>query len=117
MNRLLQNNCIIVKVVEDDTGTFPNAFKSTYKCLPCRIGISGNTNYGTVLDDGSRDSVTYNSTCREGLTVSLTVGNEDRAIMCCNFRNNKIVKDSYYLAYLINGFYVLDNQAAFLENL
>lgn len=108
---------ILVKAVEDDLGTFPNAFRRTYKCLVCEIKVGGELDYdGSINDPNDSDNIHLSTTMTEGLGVSIQDGIEDRAIMCCNFRNNKIVKDAYYLAFLVGKYYVLDNQAAFLEN-
>lgn len=103
---------LLVKPIEDSLGSFPNGFRLTYKCLVCKILVSGSESL-----DPDGDNIHYSTVMSEGLTVTIEDGGEDRAIMCCNFRRNKIVKNAYYLAYLVGNYYVLDNQAAFLENL
>lgn len=87
----------LVKVTEEvpgSPGSFPNTTQVVYKCLPCTI--------------------TFEEVEGAGVTVTPCI-NTDRAIYCANFRNNYIVLNAYYLAYLIGDLYVLDNQAAFLE--
>lgn len=100
---------LLVKPVEDLTGAFPNGFRKTYKCLVCSIRVPSL--------DAVEDKINFSTQATEGLDVVIVDGEEDRAVMCCNFRRNKIIMNAYYLAYLVGDYYVLDNQAAFLENL
>ncbi len=83
---------ILVKVIQLGD-TFPEGLKKVYACIPCQISF----------------------TEEEGETCTVTDGSIERVIFAGNFRNNYIVKDAYYMAYLIGDQYVLDNQAAFLE--
>jgi hypothetical protein len=103
---------LLVKVIEDSLGSFPNSFYSTYKCLVCSVKVSGQLDLNP-----SEDNLYYGGPIQEGLPVTIQDGLEDRAIMVCNFRRNKPLKNTYYLAFLVGKYYVLDNQSAFLENL
>lgn len=89
----------VVKVIQEtggSPGSFPNGILKVYKCLPC--------------------TVTFSEV--EGSNVTITPAvNVDRAIYCGNFRHNYIVLNAFYMVFCINGLYVLDNQAAFLEAL
>lgn len=91
MSNIIQNPVILVKVVEDVT--FPVGNNKVYKCLICKVDF----------------------TEEEGAGVSVTVGNEDKAIFCGNLRNNRLVENGYYFAFRLNGKWIIDNQAAFLE--
>lgn len=86
----------VVKVIEENPGSFPLGHRKVYKCLPCKIEFDDTTEGG-------------------GVTITPAV-DISRAIYCGNIRNNYIVLNAYYMVYRIGDKYVIDNQAAFLEN-
>lgn len=87
---------LLVKVVEDHVGSFPLGTKSGYKCLVC-------TPTGTNVEGST-------------LTIGLPP-NDDRFVIAYNFRENRIPKDTYHLAFKVGTVYLLDNQNVFLEAL
>lgn len=90
---------LLIKVVESYTGSLPTAFKSAYKCLVC-----------TPIPSDSEPT--------EGDTLTVTLpSNTDRFVIAFNFRNNRIPKDSFHLAFKVGKVYVLDNQNSFMEAL
>jgi len=97
---------LLVKVVEDHTGSFPTAAKCVYKCLVCRAypSLAGN-----IVPDAS---------IVEGVAVSIEdPDNDDRFVYGLNFRNNHIPINTYHLAFKVGGYYLLDNQNIFMEAL
>lgn len=78
-------------MIEDTT--FPVGNRKVYKCLVCKV----------EFDE------------EEGAGVTVTDGSEKKAVYCGNVRNNRLVKNAYYYAFRLNGRWVIDNQAAFLE--
>ncbi len=86
----------VVKVIEDEPGSFPLGTRKVYKCLPCKIEFAES----------------------EGATVDVTPAVDvDRAIYAGNIRHNYVVLGGFYMVYRVNGLYVLDNQMTFLENM
>lgn len=87
------NTIRIVKVVMDEPGQF--ALGRIYKCLPCEI------------DPYPKE---------EGGAFTITVAPLDRAIFCASLNNNYLLDGHYYIAYQLKpGYYVINNQAVFLE--
>lgn len=92
---------LLVKVVEDHTGSFPTGVRCAYKCLIC----TPNPVFGV---DSPKEG--------DLLNIQEPVTN-DRYIIAYNFRNNSIPINTYHLAFKVFGYYLLDNQNAFLEAL
>lgn len=89
---------LLVKVVEDHTGSFPTGTRCGYKCLICT------PNAPDPPTEGSSMTISE---------PTLT----DRFIIAYGFRQNHIPKDTYHLAFKVGSVYLLDNQNVFLEAL
>lgn len=88
---------LLVKVVEDHTGSFPTGVRCGYKCLVC-------TPRGDGVTEGGPLTITEPT-------------NTDRFIIAYGFRANHIPMNTYQIAVKVGSVYLIDNQNVFLEAL